>query len=108
MGVLLEIAKSVNEDKVIDVSMGNVNVIWQGDANEMAIKGAALFVKYPQKILNITGPETVSIRWLAQQFGAMFGKVPRFIKRGAVNIAIKQCGGVISSFWLSKCTIEKR
>jgi len=37
-GVLLEIAKSVKENKPIDLRMGNVNVIWQGDANEIAIR----------------------------------------------------------------------
>jgi len=77
-GVLLEIAKSVNEEKPVDLSMGNVNVIWQGDANEMAIR-ALHHCEVPAKILNITGPETVSVRWLAQQFGEMLGKKPEFI-----------------------------
>jgi nucleoside-diphosphate-sugar epimerase len=77
-GVLLEIAKAVRDDRPIDLSMGNVNVIWQGDANEMAIRGLR-HCAVPAKILNITGPETVSVRWVAGQFGKLFGREPRFI-----------------------------
>jgi nucleoside-diphosphate-sugar epimerase len=77
-GILLEIAKSVRIEKPIDLSSGNANVIWQGDANEIAIRSLK-HCAVPAKILNVTGPETVSIKWLAQQFGAAFNKVPRFI-----------------------------
>ena len=55
-GVLLEIAKSVKENKPIDLKMGNVNVIWQGDANEIAIR-ALHHCSVPAKILNVTGPK---------------------------------------------------
>ena len=77
-GVLLEIAKSVKEKKPIDLRMGHVNVIWQGDANEMALR-CFHHCSSPPKILNIAGPETVSVRWVAEEFGKMFGKLPQFI-----------------------------
>ena len=77
-GVLLEIAKSVHEQKPLDLSMGYVNVIWQGDANEMAIR-ALHHCAVPAKIVNITGHETVSVRWVAQQFGILFNQTPQFI-----------------------------
>ena len=77
-GVLLEIAKSVLEEKPIDLKTGFANVIWQGDANEIAIR-ALLHCEVPAKILNVTGPETVSIKWLAGEFGKIFGKTPRFV-----------------------------
>ncbi|KQS27857.1 NAD(P)-dependent oxidoreductase [Dyadobacter sp. Leaf189] len=77
-GVLLEIAKSVLNGKPIDVSMGHVNVIWQGDANEMAIR-SLLHCEAPAKLLNITGPETVSLRWLAMEFGRIFNTEPTFL-----------------------------
>jgi nucleoside-diphosphate-sugar epimerase len=76
-GVLLEIAKSVRSGKPIDLSMGSVNVIWQGDANEVAIR-ALNHCSVPAKILNVTGPETISVRWLAEQFGKMFEQAPVF------------------------------
>ncbi|MGV3502776.1 MAG: NAD-dependent epimerase/dehydratase family protein [Adhaeribacter sp.] len=77
-GVLLEIARSVNEQRPIDLTTGNVNVIWQGDANEIAIR-ALKHCDVPAKILNVTGPETVSVKWLAQQFGLLLGKEPLFV-----------------------------
>ncbi|HWO76621.1 MAG TPA: NAD-dependent epimerase/dehydratase family protein [Bacillus sp. (in: firmicutes)] len=77
-GVLLEIARQVAKEEPIDLTMGNVNVIWQGDANEFAIR-SLLHCQSPPKILNITGPETLSVRWLAEQFGKRFGKQPQFV-----------------------------
>ncbi len=77
-GVLLEIAKLVKENKPIDLTMGSANVIWQGDANEIAIR-ALNHCSVPAKILNVTGPEIVSVRWMAGQFGKMFGQTPAFI-----------------------------
>jgi nucleoside-diphosphate-sugar epimerase len=77
-GVLLEIAKSVFAGKPVDLATGHVNVIWQNDANEMAIR-ALLHCESPSKILNVTGPETVSVRWLAEEFGRLFGQKPEFV-----------------------------
>jgi nucleoside-diphosphate-sugar epimerase len=77
-GVLLEIAKSVAEQRPVDLTTGFVNVIWQGDANEIAIR-AFHHCAVPAKILNVTGPETISVRWVAEQFGYHLGKAPKFI-----------------------------
>ena len=76
-GVLLEIAKSVVEQRPIDLTTGFVNVIWQGDANEIAIR-ALHHCDVPARILNVTGPETVAVKWLAEQFGVLLGKAPKF------------------------------
>lgn len=77
-GVMLEIAKSVMADKPIDLTTGNVNVIWQGDANEIAIR-SLLHCEVPANILNVTGPETLSVKWLAEQFGLLLDKTPQFV-----------------------------
>jgi dTDP-4-dehydrorhamnose reductase len=76
-GVLLDIALSVKQNKPIDLSMGHVNVIWQGDANERALR-SLIHCQAPPKILNIAGLETVSVRWVAEEFGRMFGLTPNF------------------------------
>lgn len=77
-GVLLEIAKSVYEDRVIDLATANVNVIWQRDANEIALR-AFHHTSTPPKLLNVTGPETLSVQWVAKEFGAIFNKEPKFV-----------------------------
>jgi len=76
-GVLLDIARSVKERKAINLRMGHVNIIWQGDANEMAIRSLH-HCSSPAKILNIAGPEILSVRSLAEQFGMLFNERPRF------------------------------
>jgi len=76
-GVLLEIAKAVNEQRAINLAMGHANVIWQGDANSMALR-CLTECSNPPAIMNITGPETLSVRWVAEQFAQRFGKEALF------------------------------
>lgn len=76
-GVLLEIARSVMNREPIDLSMGTASMIWQGDANEVALRSLH-HCTVPARILNVTGPETVSFRWLGEQFGKMLRIKPVF------------------------------
>ena len=77
-GVLLDIARKVWQGQEIDVTMGHVNVIWQGDANAYALR-SLLLVDVPPRKLNVTGPETISVRWLAEKFGALLDRNPVFV-----------------------------
>ena len=74
-GVLLDVAQNVWSGKPVDLRMGYVNVIWQGDANAYALRALAL-AETPPRILNITGPETLSVRYLAARFGELFEREP--------------------------------
>jgi len=76
-GVLRDVAEKVRGRCPIDLSMGVVNVIWQRDANSVALRSFA-HAASPPFLLNLTGAEKVSIRSLAERFGRVFGVPPVF------------------------------
>ena len=76
-GVLVDIAHAVFHRQPVDLCMPVVNVIWQGDANSVCLRSLA-HCAAPPFVLNITGPETLSVRELACEFGRRFGIEPGF------------------------------
>lgn len=76
-GVLLELATAVHRGAPVDLATGNVNVVWQGDVNTTTLR---LFehCAAPPYVLNVAGPETASVRWLARQLAARLGTEARF------------------------------
>jgi nucleoside-diphosphate-sugar epimerase len=76
-GVLLELARAITEERAINLTMGFANVIWQGDANAMALR-CLNHCSSPPAVINITGPETLSIRWAAGELAKRLGKEPIF------------------------------
>ena len=76
-GVLHDIAKAVYEARPVDLSQGVFNCIWQGDVCEYALK-SIFHTQAPPAKLNVTGPEVISIKWVAEEFGKRFNKQPLF------------------------------
>jgi nucleoside-diphosphate-sugar epimerase len=76
-GVLLDIGTAVFERRPIDLRMALVNIIWQGDANSVCLRSFA-HCQAPPLILNLTGPETLSVRFIAEEFGRRFNVQPIF------------------------------
>jgi nucleoside-diphosphate-sugar epimerase len=76
-GVLVDLARQVLEGRPVDVAMGHVNVIWQADANAMALASFGR-VSVPPFVLNIAGPELLSVRRVAEQFGRLLERPVTF------------------------------
>jgi len=76
-GVLYDMADRIMKGEPISITTPVLNCIWQGSANEIAIR-ALLHTASPMKIMNITGPETVSIKKAAIELGKHLGKEPIF------------------------------
>jgi nucleoside-diphosphate-sugar epimerase len=79
-GVLVDMAQRVLRGDPVDLTMGYVNVIWQGDANAVAIAAMGL-CSAPPRILNVTGRKVLSVRFAAEHLGELLGRTPEF--RGA-------------------------
>lgn len=71
-GVLMDIASQVLAGEEVDITMGNVNIIWQGDANKIALLCLTESTS-PVNVFNVTGPETVPMRYLVEEFASRFG-----------------------------------
>jgi nucleoside-diphosphate-sugar epimerase len=74
-GVLHDIATKVLTGQPIDVSLGHVNFIWQGDASAQALRCLA-YCDTPTSPINVSGHEILSVRDLAAGFGKLLGREP--------------------------------
>lgn len=81
-GVLVDIAEKVYRRLPVDVTTGHFNAIWQGDAIADIIQSLSCATS-PPFILNVTGPQTLSVRQIAQRFGKIFKVEPLITGREA-------------------------
>jgi nucleoside-diphosphate-sugar epimerase len=76
-GVLLDIAQRVYSGEAVPLVMGYLNAIWQRDACDMSLQ-SLLHASAPPLVLNIAGPELLSVREVAQEFAEKLGRSVRF------------------------------
>ena len=89
-GVLHDLARSLIEQQDISLSMGYANIIWQGEANEIAIR-SLLHCQQPTQAINLSGP-VISIRTAALGLAQRLGVNAKF------------AGTEASTAWLVDCT----
>jgi nucleoside-diphosphate-sugar epimerase len=76
-GVLVDLAQKILAGTPVDVTMGHVNVIWQGDANAMALC-ALEHVASPPAVFNLAGPEELRVRATAEALAERLDRPVRF------------------------------
>jgi len=96
-GILFDIANNVLNEEAISISSPAFNCIWQGDANEIAIRGL-LHCESPMNVVNVTGPETFSVRYAAELFGKYFGKTPVYKGEEKGDSYLSNAGKAIQLF----------
>ncbi|MGH7996938.1 MAG: NAD-dependent epimerase/dehydratase family protein [Opitutaceae bacterium] len=105
-GVLVDIAQRVMRGEPIDVTMGRLNLIWQGDAISHAIQALELAAA-PAVPLNVTGPRSYAVRELAERFGGLFGAAPRLNGREADTAVLSDASKAIGLFGEPKVSLEQ-
>ncbi|MGV0876211.1 NAD(P)-dependent oxidoreductase [Martelella sp. FLE1502] len=89
-GVMQEIANWVFTGKEVPLDTGHVNIMWQGDANAQFLRMLGQCT-VPASPINVGGPETMSVRYLANRFGEAFGIEPRFTGSEQDNCLLVNC-----------------
>ncbi|HXX95466.1 MAG TPA: NAD-dependent epimerase/dehydratase family protein [Planctomycetota bacterium] len=96
-GILLEVALKVWRGTPLDLRMGYVNVLWQGDANAVALRMLQT-VQSPPAVWNVTGREVVPVRDLAGRFGELLGRRPVLEGREEPTALLSNPGKALARF----------
>jgi hypothetical protein len=96
-GIIVDLTRRILNYEPIDLTMGAVNLIWQRDANDCIIRSISL-AKSPPTVLNVTGPDTIRVRQLAEQIGGELDLKPKFVSKNAPTALLSDASLCISKF----------
>ena len=96
-GIVHDIAQKVYNDLVIDLSMGHVNQIWQGDACDYLIRCLEIS-DVPARTINLTGEKVLTVRDIALKLGVLMKKQPRFDGQESANALLGDSSALYDRF----------
>lgn len=105
-GVLVDLARAVHAGETVDVTMGFLNAIWQGDANAMSLRAFA-HVAVPPFVVNVAGPEQLSVREVCVELGRLMGRTPRFTGEEAPDALLSNAGLARRLFGLPRVDAQR-
>ena len=105
-GVLHDIGRKVRDGVTIDLTMGHANVIWQGDANTVALRCLA-HATTPTTPINVTGPETFEVAKVAAEFGKLLGNTPKLTGKPAPTGWINNAARMVKEFGTPSVPLPK-
>jgi nucleoside-diphosphate-sugar epimerase len=105
-GVLHDIATKIVGRKPIDVSLGHVNFIWQGDASSQALRCLA-HCDTPTSPINVSGHEILAVRDLAVRLGARLGCEPIIVGREEPTAWLTDTSKAVKMFGLPIVDTER-
>jgi len=104
-GVLFDIASKVQNNIPVSLGVPAFNCIWQGDADEMAIR-SLLFADSEVFCINITGPETALVKKTAKKFGELFDREVTFCDEGSETALLSNSAKMAKLFGLPSVSLE--
>jgi nucleoside-diphosphate-sugar epimerase len=105
-GVLVDLASKIAAREPVDLSMGTVNIVWQGYANSVCLR-SLLHCSAPPFVLNVTSPISYPVRWLAQQLANEMKVDPVFIGEPGDSALLSDASRCLEMFGPSPVSIEQ-
>jgi nucleoside-diphosphate-sugar epimerase len=105
-GVLVDIAQRVHEGRAVPLAMGSLNAIWQGDACAMSLQALA-HAASPPLVINIAGPDVLSVRSLAKEFGRLLGAPVQFDGAEAPDALLSDARRAIELFGAPRVSVDR-
>jgi hypothetical protein len=96
----------VHGGETIDLSMGHFNVIWQADANAMALASFER-ASSPPFVLNVAGSETLSVRSACEGFARRFGRPVQFTAHEAPDALLSNARVAIEFYGPARVSVEQ-
>ena len=105
-GVIVDLALRVKRGDSVPVEMGYVNVIWQADANRIALECLPK-ASTPPFVVNVTGAKQLSVRSLAEWFGKRFGTAPSFTGVERSDALLSNTSRMQSAFAPAETSVDR-